>query len=322
MTMAADESKIFSRDALDKLRSPEKLDTLLPITTPISWMGLAAVSLLLISVVIWSIFGAFTVRAEGMGIIMDSSGVVNISHVASGKVAEIFVKTGMTVKKGDLIAHMEQTEQVADTRMAEYGAELAENKRDIMGRVYQYDAKKYQQDVIEDVYSDYDGIIDDVMVHKGSIVSRGTPLCTIRLTQKREDFTGVFYIPIDKGKRVEPGMTIQLAPNGVDVSESGSLIGVVRSVSQYPVSLQSIEQKLGNSQLAQFILTSTSGAALEISCDLVKDKNSESGYLWTSFVGEHKPITAGSFCTGSIIIERRPPIEKVFYKISQWLRSR
>ena len=42
----------------------------------------------------------------------------------------------------------------------------------------------------------------------------------------------------------------------------------------------------------------------------------------TSVVGEYKPITAGSFCTGSIIIDRTPPIERVFYKVSQWLRSR
>ena len=54
----------------------------------------------------------------------------------------------------------------------------------------------------------------------------------------------------------------------------------------------------------------------------MKDASSESGYLWTSVVGKHRPITAGSFCTGSVVIEREPPIEKVFYKISQWLRSR
>ena len=62
--------------------------------------------------------------------------------------------------------------------------------------------------------------------------------------------------------------------------------------------------------------------AAEIKFELVKDPESESGYLWTSVVGRHKPITPGSYCTGSIVIERQPPIEKVFYKISQLLRSR
>lgn len=61
---------------------------------------------------------------------------------------------------------------------------------------------------------------------------------------------------------------------------------------------------------------------MEIRFELVKDADSKSGYLWTSVVGHHKPVTAGSYCTGSVVIERQPPIEKVFYKISQWLRSR
>lgn len=321
--MTPQKSQIFSQEALDKLRSPEKLDTMLPITTPISWMGLIAVLVLLFSVVLWSIYGSFTVKADGMGLIMDSAGVMNVSHIASGKISTLYVQPGMIVKKGDLIAHMEQATQSAETRMAQYGMGLAANDRDAMGRAYQYDAKRYQQDVSEDVFSDYDGIIDEVMVDVGSLVQAGTPICSVRMTQNRNDLTGLLYIPVEKGKRVEKGMTIQLAPNGVDVSQSGSLIGVVRSVSQYPMTLQGIQQHLGNPQLAQWIIAAQNNSAMmEVTFDLVKDDSSESGYLWTSQVGEHKPITAGSFCTGSIIIDRKPPLEKVFYKLSQWLRNR
>ena len=321
--MTPQKSQLFSQEELDKLRSPEKLDTMLPITTPISWMGLIAVLVLLFSVVLWSIYGSFTVKADGMGLIMDSAGVMNVSHIAGGKISILYVRPGMVVKKGDLIAHMEQAAQSAETRMAQYGMGLAANDRDAMGRAYQYDAKRYQQDVSEDVFSDYDGIIDEVMVDVGSLVQAGTPICSVRMTQNRDDLTGLLYIPVDKGKRVEKGMTIQLAPNGVDVSQSGSLIGVVRSVSQYPMTLQGIQQHLGNPQLAQWVIAAQNNSAvMEVTFDLVKDDSSESGYLWTSQVGEHKPITAGSFCTGSIIIERKPPIEKVFYKLSQWLRNR
>lgn len=315
-------SQIFSQEALEKLRSPEKLDTMLPITNPISWMALVAILVLLFSVVLWSIYGAFTVKAEGMGLIMDSSGIMNVTHVASGKISHIYVKPGSVISKGDLIAHMEQAAQEADTKMAQYGTGLASNDRDARGRVYQYNAKEYQQVVAEHIYSDYDGIVDEVMVGEGSMINAGTPICSVRITPDRKDLTGIFYIPVDKGKRVQPGMTIQLAPNGVDVSQSGSLIGVVRTVSQYPVTAQGMQQHLGNAQLAQFVLQTEKGAVMEVTFDLVKDEDSSSGYLWTSKVGEHKPITPGSFCTGSIIIERKPPIEKVFYKLSQWLRNR
>lgn len=318
----AEPNQLFSKEAMDKLRSPERLDKIFPITTPTGWVMMAAILVLLFSILLWSIFGAFTVKANGMGLIMDSAGVVNVSHISGGKVSAVYIKTGQRIHNGDLIAQLEQAEQSADTRMAQHGMGLATNDRDALNRVYQYDAKKQQQEVAEYIYSDYDGIVDEVLIEKGKVISSGTPVCSIRLTQNRDELTGIFYIPVDKGKRVEPGMTIQLAPNGVDTSQAGSLIGVVRSVSQYPVSAESIRQKLGNDQLAQWIQSSQNSALMEIKFDLVKDKDSESGYLWTSIVGEHKEITAGSFCTGSIIIERQPPIEKVFYKLSQWLRSR
>ena len=299
----ADKSQIFSQEALDKLRSPEKLDTMLPITTPISWMALIAILVLLFSVVLWSIYGAFTVKAEGMGLIMDSAGVLDITHIANGKISRLYVKPGMQIHKGDLIAHIDQASQSADTRMAQYGMGLASSDKDAMGRAYQYNAKEYQETVAENVYSDYDGIVDEVMVDEGTMLAAGNPICSVRITQDRDELTGLLYIPVEKGKRVQPGMSIQLAPNGVDVSQSGSLLGVVRSVSQYPMTAQGIQQHLGNAQLAQWILQAQQSSVMEVTFDLVKDADSESGYLWTSKVGEHKPITAGSFCTGSIIIQ-------------------
>lgn len=317
-----DVEKVFSREALDKLRSPEKLNTLIPVTNPIAWVGLIAICVLMFSIVLWSIFGAFTERASGMGLIMDYAGVINVSHAAAGKITAVYIKTGDTVYAGQLIARVEQPERVADTQMAQYGAGLASSDRDVIARVYQYDAKLHQQNASENIYSECDGIVDAVLIEKGTIINSGSPICTVRLTQSRDELTGVFYVPVDKGKQIESGMLIQLAPNGVDVSKSGSLIGVVRNVSQYPISGEGIQKSLGNAQLAQWIVSQGMGGAVEVKFDLVKDAADNSGYLWTSQIGEHKPITAGSFCTGSIIIERQPPIERVFYKFSQFLRSR
>jgi len=314
--------KIFNQSALDKLRSPEQLDTMIRITGPVGWMALVSVLVLCFAIVLWSVYGSFTEKAEGYGLIMDSAGVVSITHAASGKITELYVQTGSSVHKGQIIAHMEQPLDAADTRMAQYGAKLAANDRDVQGRVYEYDAKRYRQTAQEDAISEYDGIVDEVMAAEGELVAAGSPICTVRLTQNRDELSGVFYVPVDKGKRIEPGMSIQLAPNGVDVSQTGSLLGVVKQVSQYPVSAEGVKKGLGNSQLAQYVLGKGGGAAVEVRFELVKDTASESGYLWTSVVGRHKPITPGSYCTGFIVIEREPPIEKVFYKISQFLRSR
>lgn len=315
-------SQIFSQEALDKMRSPEQLDTVLPITTPVGWMGLVSVVVMLLAIVIWSIFGSFTVKADGMGLIMDPSGVMKVSAVSGGTLDKLYVRPGEKVKKGELIAHVNQVQVEAATRMAQYGAEMASNSRDAVNRVHEFDSRRYQKEAAEYIYSPYDGIIDEIMTEEGSVVGSGTAVVSVRVDNGRGDLKGVLYIPVDKGKRVARGQTIQLVPNGVDASQTGSLLGTVRSVSQYPVTPQTMQKTLGNEQLAQWIIQTQHSAVMEVSFDLVKDPGSESGYLWTSSVGEHKPITAGSFCRGSIIIERRPPIEKVFYKLSQWLRNR
>ena len=315
-------NEIFSKEALDKMRSPEKLDMTMSITTPIGWMGLISVAVMMLAVVIWSIFGSFTVKADGMGLIMDSSGLSKVCALSAGNMDEIYVHPGDTVKKGDLIAHVNMVQEEAATRMAQYGPGLSASSREAAGRVHEFDSRRYQKEALEYVYSSYDGTVDEVLVQEGSIVTSGMPIVTLRMDGGRGHLKGILYIPVDKGKRVEKGQTIQLAPNGVDVSQSGSLLGTVRSVSQYPITPQSMQKNLGNEQLAQWIVSSQQSAVMEVNFDLVRDPGSESGYLWTSSVGEHKPITAGSFVTGSIIIERRPPIEKVFYKLSQWLRGR
>ena len=313
---------IFSSEALNKMRSPEKLDTVLPITDPISWMGLIAIGVMIFSIILWSIYGSFTVKVDGMGLIIDSKGIVNITSAYGGKLDKLYTYPGEQIKSGEPIAHIVQAQENAATRMAKYGTELSTNDREVMNRVHEYDMHRHQEKAAEYVYSDYDGIVNEVLVDEGANLGSGMPICSIRLIGASKDLKGVLYVPVDKGKRIKPGMTIQLAPNGVDTSQSGSLLGTVRNVSQYPVSTTAIQQRLGIDSLSQWIISSQQSALMEVSFDLIKDPASESGYLWTSSIGEHPPVTAGSYCTGSIIIERRPPIQKVFYKLSQWLRTR
>ena len=316
------DNMLFSQEALDKLRSPDRLDKMFSITRPVDWMLTVAVGVFLFAVILWSIFGSFTVKADGMGLITDSAGIVTVTPLVSGTLSDVNATTGAVVKRGDIIAHIDQAERTLDARFARHNMALSKNDRDMLGRIYDYNTKREQTRVTGNVRSNYDGVIDEVMVEAGQNISSGTPICTIRLTQDTDELSGVLYVPVDKGKRVQNGMTIQLAMSGVDVSESGSLIGIVRSVSQYPISPQSAQKNLGNSQLSSWIAEQQKGALMEVKFDLVKDEKSDSGYLWTSSVGVHPKITAGSFCKGFVVIESRPPIEKVFYRISQWLRSR
>jgi hypothetical protein len=141
------------------------------------------------------------------------------------------------------------------------------------------------------------------------------------LDQRREDVIAMMYVPVDLGKKIEPGMAAQLVPSGADQKEDGSLMGVVRAVSLYPASSAGIMKTLGNSEGVAWMLEATKGAVMEVKVDLVRDPGSPSGYLWTSKVGKHKPLTAGTIFTGSVVTDRQPPLSRMFKKLSQWLRN-
>lgn len=316
------QNQLFSREALDKMRSSERLDTLLHITNPVGWMGLAAIMLLLAGVVLWSIMGAFTVKADGYGLIMDAGGVRKITAISTGQVENLYIAEGSSVRKNQQLVQLNQISMTMDTIATRNSIDLGSNINDVALRVNAHDAKRTAEAVNEQIYSPYNGIVTEVSVDVGALVRAGEEICTIRLDEGRSDLTGIMYVPVDKGKRLEPGMSIQLAPNGADVSQTGSLLGVVRSVSEYPADQSAMIRNLGNNQLVQMILQQAQGAVVEVRFDLVKNEKDESGYLWTSVVGEHKAVTAGTYVTGSVIIERQPPIAKVFYKASQWLRNR
>ena len=313
---------LFSKEALDKLRSPERLDTMLPITRPVHWMIILAVLVVLAGVVLWSIFGAFTVKVTGMGMITDAAGVSTVSHTDGGKVIKVRVTPGTYVHRGDIIAEVEQPAKSADTQLAQYGIDTANNNEQVIERTFAYDEKSYQEDISRMVTSNYEGTVEEIMVEPGSVITAGMPICTVRGNETEDAVNGLFYIPVAQAKRVEPGMHIQIVPNSVDEAESGSLIGIVRSVSNYPVTGETVQKNLANRDLAQYIMQSNKSAVMEVSFFLLPDNESGSKYLWTTAVGDHKPVEPGTFCTGTIIVDRRPPLQRVFYKLSQWLRSR
>ncbi len=312
----------YNEEALTVLRSPEHYDTLFRVTQPMGWMALLTLCFLILSIIVWSFFGVMSVSVNAVGMIIDTSGLVRIAHDASGKINKVMVSPGDAVKKGDILATIHQPLIEADIIDAKQRVMSANNSQALLNSVANLNALMDRRSRAINVKSSCDGVVTEVQLNEGDIVNAGvTLICTIRREQNRDDLAAIMYIPLDMGKRVQPGMMIHITPSGVDITQKGSLLGVVRDVKPYPASNAGILRVLGNSDVVAWILRHFSGAAMEVRVDLVRDENSTSGYLWTSVSIEHPAVTAGSICSGRIIVERQPPIEKIFLKLSQWLRN-
>ncbi len=120
----------------------------------------------------------------------------------------------------------------------------------------------------------------------------------------------IVYMPVADGKKISKGMEVQVSPSTVDKEKYGCIVGLVKSVSEYAVSEESMMSVLNNEQLVESL--STGEALIEIHVELLKDSSTVSGYKWTTKNGAPVTIAAGTVCSARVEIDTTRPIEVVF----------
>jgi HlyD family secretion protein len=131
---------VFRKVSLDRLASPEQLDQLMQVTTPRGWVALLALSVLLLTAIVWGCVGRIPETVHGQGILVKSGGVLQVVPSASGRVTDIAVSVGDLVSAGQIVARVAQPEltdqlnqalaKLADLR-AERESSLAFGRRDL-----------------------------------------------------------------------------------------------------------------------------------------------------------------------------------------------
>jgi HlyD family secretion protein len=101
---------VFRKVSLDRIASPEELDQLITVTGPRAWLVLAALLSILGTAVLWGFLGNIPQKVEGRGILMASGGVLNIVNSAAGRITDVRVKSGDRVRKGTIVARIDQPE--------------------------------------------------------------------------------------------------------------------------------------------------------------------------------------------------------------------
>jgi HlyD family secretion protein len=101
---------LFRKSALDKLSSPEQLDVMLQVTSPMGWIALAGTGLVLAFALVWSIIGKIPIIVEGQGILIRGAAVFDVTASAQGRINELTVKPGDRIEAGQVIARFDQPE--------------------------------------------------------------------------------------------------------------------------------------------------------------------------------------------------------------------
>ncbi len=118
--------QIFRKSALDRLSSPEELDSLMRVTSPKAWLALVAFGALVLTAIIWGICGTIPTKVVGQGILVHPEGMLEVLSRGAGQVSAVYANPGDLVKKGQVVARIEQNKLGEDIKHAE--ANLAELK--------------------------------------------------------------------------------------------------------------------------------------------------------------------------------------------------
>ena len=164
---------------------------------------------------------------------------------------------------------------------------------------YEYALEKTQ------ITATVSGMVSDIKVGIGSAVGQGNEILTIR--QLAEENLIVCYIPINTGKKVEPGMEVIVSPTIVNENEYGHMQAEVIHVDDYVSTASNIRSMLGDDTLAQAF--TQNGPVVGVICRLRVDETTASGYWWSNSKGAELMVPEGTMVTADIITEEKAPID-------------
>ena len=177
--------------------------------------------------------------------------------------------------------------------------EIAQVRRSI-----ELDAFQVGQD--GSIRSQYAGTVAEVVAAAGQVVPAGGRVLTLDVETRDVGLVSVSYYPVRDGKRIRPGMPIQVTPDSVQRARFGGILATVTSVSAAPVTKDGATATVGNAEVVQSLMPQ--GGYIEVRARLETDSSTPSGYRWSSSRGPETPITEGLTHSTRVTIEGRAPV--------------
>lgn len=227
-------------------------------------------------------------------------------------------------KIDEINAKLEQNQ----TELAKIARQELETKQQQFNQIQELrrDIARLEQEIVSKtkIESEYQGRVLDVGVVSGQVIDAGTSIAVIQKqgeNQNNSTLMSIAYFADRDGKKIKPGMKIQVTPSIVKRERYGGIVGKVTEVSSFPVTTQNIGVVIGNREIARSLSQSfsqTSSMIIQISAELELDPNTESGYKWSSSNGPPTTISPATTTLVRVQIGSRAPISYVIPLFRSW----
>lgn len=270
-------AELYRKSSLDKLSNPEQLDRRIKISSPLSWLALIAVLLIIVATVVWSIFGTLPTTETVSGMIVSTSNVNAVYSENTGTLEKYCKEIGNSVKNGEKIAEI-----------------------------------KLDDGTVKNVVADRDGVLSVLSLEVGTPVLAGSEVA--RITPKDVGNQAVVcYVPLAYAQKFEKGMEVLVYPTSVDSQKYGHMEAEIISVDDYATNANSLAYIFGTGNMVaeQF---AANGPIVSIVCKIKSDDSTKSGYYWSSKNAKNLTVSNGTVISAKIVVEECAPITKLIGK--------
>ena len=271
---------IYRRNAPDGVLSPEQLDKAITVTSPMSWLALAAVTLMVIAAAVWSVVGTVPVTVSSLGIVAEPNGTNSVYAPEAGRIVEICVSENQTIRSGEVVAKY----QVGNN-----------------GRPRAICAA--QAGVVTKITASIDSD-----VNRGDDILRFSPAFAGEAPSR----VVVCYVRQADAGRLRPGMRADAALQSADSRTYGVMRGRIVCIDEYPATREGMGFILGSENGLSTVFRADSPAVVAVTCQLEADPGSQSGFAWSNRRGAEQTVEANAIVEVRFIVDEVPPISRLF----------
>lgn len=281
--------ELYRKSALERISSPEQLDKAMTVTSPLSWLALLAVTVMIVLAVVWSFVGTIPVTVTARGIVRDPTGANAIFMPREGTVVDYTnISIGSHVAPGTPVLF------------------------------YRNGSKE------ETAVSDQIGTVEQLLVMNGNTVKIGAEIA--RITPDLAPYGDFYsteqvvvcYVSLEDAKRLEMGKDVNVYLVGKQ--SSGYIRARVINVDSYVSTAAGLDYVLGEGNNLAASFQQNGAPVVAVTCALWKADPSHptaSGLLWSSTRGDKLEVANGTPVEAKIIVETVRPITKLFTQLNE-----
>ncbi len=168
------------------------------------------------------------------------------------------------------------------------------------------------------IISPYNGKVVDVSITAHAPVQMGAIAALLSPVDTEPGaLEAIIFVPAGLGKKIRVGADVEVAPDTVRRQEHGFIRAKIRSISEMPCTDQSMLAELKNPSLVSSFLEIYRGQVLLTIHGALREANlarADGSRIplnrleWSSSSGAYQPLSGGTLCSASIVVERRPLI--------------